>query len=464
MAVASDVFRRLPSVSGLLEEPAVVALVERYGHGLAVFALRGILDGYRDEVRRKERTEPPTADDVAGRLDARLVRLARPIGRRAINATGILLHTGLGRAPFCAEASEAVAAGDRYAVLQTSIETGKRCQRDTDIEAMLRLLTGCEAATVVNNNAAATMLVLNTVADGKECIVSRGQLVEIGGSFRLPDVMVRSNAVLREVGTTNRTHLRDYENAIGENTGAIIHVHTSNYRVRGFSSTPSIEELVPLGRKHGIPVVDDIGSGALVALSEFGITNEPLARDSVAAGTDLMCFSADKLICGPQGGIILGRAEMLQRIRKNPFARMFRIDKLTLAGLQATLVHFVNGQYRERIPLYRMLSREMPDLRRDAERLATALADVPDVTATVEEDVAYIGSGSIPDEGIPSMVVRLESPHGVHRLSAALRQHVPSIFGRVTHDSFVLDMRTLLPGENDLLVDGLAAALGGLAR
>jgi L-seryl-tRNA(Ser) seleniumtransferase len=384
------------------------------------------------------------------------------VGRRAINATGILLHTGLGRAPFCAEASEAVAAGDRYAVLQTSIETGQRCQRDTDIEAMLRTLTGCEAATVVNNNAAGTMLVLNTLSEGKECIVSRGQLVEIGGAFRLPDVMEKSGATLREVGTTNRTHLRDYENAINENTGAIIHVHTSNYRVRGFSGTPSIQELVPLGKKHGIPVADDLGSGALVPLSEFGITNEPLVRDSVAAGADLMCFSADKLICGPQGGIILGKADWLRRIRKNPFARMFRCDKLTLAGLQATLVHFVNGVYRERIPLYRMLSRQLPDLEVDARRIAEALEDVPGITATIGDDVAYIGSGSIPDEGIPSKVVRLDSPHGVHRISAALRRHVPSIFGRVSHDGLVLDMRTLLAGEGDLLVEGLARALGDL--
>jgi L-seryl-tRNA(Ser) seleniumtransferase len=461
--IDTDVFKRIPAVSTVLEDSGVGDLVERFGRGMTTFALRGILDGVRQDVRAGRRTDAPAIDELCAKLESRLIRLTQPIGRRAINATGILLHTGLGRAPYCAETAEAIASCTGYSILQTSIETGKRCQRDTDIEAMLRDLTGCEAATVVNNNAAATMLILHTLAEGKEVIVSRGQLVEIGGSFRLPDVLESSGATLHEIGTTNRTHLRDYENAINENTGAIIHVHTSNYRIRGFSGTPSIEELTPLGKKHGIPVIDDIGSGALINLSRYDLPDEPLVRDSVAAGTDVICFSADKLICGPQGGIILGRAATLAKIRKNPFARMFRTDKTTLIGLQATLQHFVNGDYEEKIPLYRMFSRDLADLDRDAHEVAAALADAAGVEVSVEDDIAFIGSGSIPDEGLPSKVVRLSSArHGSKRITDELRKSIPSVFGRLQKDAVLLDMRTILPGELEVLKTSLAQALGGL--
>jgi len=460
----AEIYRHIPSVTAVLEDPGVENLISEFGRGLTTFALRGVLDGVRDQVRAGTRTEAPSPADLVPALKNRLIRLARPVGKRAVNATGILLHTGLGRSCFCEETAEAIASCTHYSLLQTSIETGKRCRRDIDIEAMLRELTGCEAATVVNNNAAATMLVLNALAEGKEVIVSRGQLVEIGGAFRLPDVLERSGATLREIGTTNRTHVRDYENAINENTGAIIHVHTSNYRVRGFSGTPTIEELVPLGKKHGVPVVDDLGSGALIRLSDYGMPDEPLVKDSVAAGADLMCFSADKLICGPQGGIILGKQKVVERIRKNPFARMFRCDKTALLGLQATLQHFVNGDHRERIPLYRMLSRDLPSLTADAERLARALSGIPGVEVSVEEDVAYIGSGSVPDQGIPSMVVRLASEeHGSKAVTDALRLCIPSVFGRLSHEAVLLDVRTLQPGEIELLADSVRTALEALS-
>jgi L-seryl-tRNA(Ser) seleniumtransferase len=452
--------RKLPSVGAVLDAPAVAALQDRFGPRLTRFVVRRFLDELREDVRAGRRGDVPGLDQLAEEVHVRLTRLALPLGRRAINATGILLHTGLGRAPLADDAAAAIADCVHYTILQTDIETGRRSLREAKIEAMLRELTGCEAATVVNNNAAATMLVLHTLAHGKEVIVSRGQLVEIGGSYRLPDVLAASGATLREIGTTNRTHLRDYRAAINENTGAIIHVHTSNYRIRGFASTPPIQELAPLGREHGIPVIDDLGSGALVPLREFGLPDEPLVGESIAAGADVLCFSGDKLICGPQAGMILGRTDVIGRIRKNPFARMFRCDKMTLAGVEATLPHFINGDFRHTIPLYRMLARETADLEAEAQALARTLAEVPGLDADVVDDLAYIGSGSIPDEGIPGKAVSLRVDVPAEELARRLRRGLPSVFGRVHQDRVLLHMRTLLDGERDLLADGVRNAVG----
>ena len=338
-----DLLRTIPSVTQVLTSEPGRELAREFGHGLTTFELRSFLDDLRRDIRGGAIESMLSLEQLADELRLRLARLSQAAGRRAINATGILLHTGLGRAPLCREAIDAIAACHGYSVLQASLESGDRSLREAAVQRILIELTGCEAATIVNNNAAATMLILNTLAAGKEVIISRGQLIEIGGSFRMTDVMAQSSATLREVGTTNRTHLRDYENAISDRTGAIIHVHTSNYRIRGFASTPDVPELVELGRRHNISVIDDLGSGALVPLREFGLTDEPLVRDSIAAGIDVACFSGDKLICGPQSGIICGRAAAIERIRKNPFARMFRVGKLTLAALQATLIHFLNA-------------------------------------------------------------------------------------------------------------------------
>jgi L-seryl-tRNA(Ser) seleniumtransferase len=294
-------------------------------------------------------------------------------------------------------------------------------------------------------------------------VISRGQLIEIGGSFRMTEVMAQSGAVLREVGTTNRTHLRDYESAINERTGALLHVHTSNYRVRGFAGTPSIEELVNLGRKHRVPVIDDLGSGALVPLNEWGISDEPLVKHSM--GVDLACFSADKLICGPQAGIICGQRGLIEKIRKNPYARMFRVCKLTLAALEATLMQFVNGQFRERLPFYRMLSRPAASLVADAQTLAQGLGGIPGVAAYVEEDVSYVGSGSIPDEGIPTRVVRVRHEQiPADLLAKRLRLGVPPVFGRLADRQLVLDVRTLREGEIGNVVEAVRAALAQEAQ
>jgi len=449
--------RALPGVDAFLRSPEGAALVDAYGEGLVKLELRRRLAEVRDRIRAGTPT-PAGPAALAEALRPRLERATAPAGRKAINATGILLHTGLGRAPLAADAVAALGAAGGYTVLQTSVETGKRCLREATIERYLRALTGCEAATVVNNNAAATMLVLHALAEGREVVVSRGQLIEIGGAFRLPDVMQMSGCILREVGCSNRTHLRDYAAAVGEATGAIIHVHTSNYRVRGFAGTPGIRELAPLAHEHGLTAIDDLGSGALVPLAPWGLANEPLVRDSLAAGADVACFSGDKLIGGPQSGIVVGRREAIERIRTDPFARMFRVGKLTLAALETTLAHYVAGTWREAVPFYRMLDRPVDALAAQADGVAAALR-AAGIDATVEEDLAYVGSGSLPDEGIPSRVVTLApGAPGADERARRLRAGLPPVFARIRGERLCLDMRTTPAEDIDALVARARAA------
>jgi len=452
--------RSLPSVSDFLAAPAGQTLCREFGEGLAKFEFRALLDGVRECFRRGRLDRVPGLAGLCEELRARLLRLTSPTARQAINATGVLLHTGLGRAPLCAEALTALTAAGRYTVLQSSLDTGKRSLREETVERMLQVLTGCEAATVVNNNAAATMLILNTLAAGKEVIVSRGQLIEIGGAYRMMDVMAMSGCRLREVGCTNRTHLRDYENALSGETGALIHVHTSNYRIRGFSSMPAVHELITLGNQHGLPVIDDLGSGALVSLQPWGLPDEPLVAESIRAGAVAACFSGDKLICGPQAGILVGRKEIIARVRKNPFARMFRVCKLTLAALEATLQHFINGTYREALPFYRLLDRPLSELTAQAETVAAALVSRSRLQVTICDDSAYVGSGSIPDQVIASKSVCLTPKDGdPEALAHRLRLAVPPVFGRIQDDRLVLDMRTVDRDEAQRLIQTLQAVL-----
>jgi L-seryl-tRNA(Ser) seleniumtransferase len=453
--------RSVPKVSSVLESDAVGRLACAYGAGAAKAELRALLAGLRRRLLSGSLRSVPAPAVIASALKTRLERLCTTEGRRVINATGIILHTGLGRAPLCAEAVEALAAMGSYCLVQASVETGERSKREEKIERMLVELTGCEAATVVNNNAAATMIALNTAAAGREVVVSRGQLVEIGGSFRMPDVMALSGCILREVGTTNRTHLQDYASAIGASTGAIIRVHTSNYVIRGFASTPSIGELTELARGHDIPVIDDLGSGALVPLRPYGLPDEPLVRSSIEAGASIACFSADKLICGPQTGVIVGRREIVDRVRANVFARTFRTSKLELAALEATLLHFLNGTYERSLPLYRMLALGVDELDRRARTLIAALGPVDGVSFAVEDDTAYVGSGSAPDQGIPTKVVRIAGRMPAAELARRLRRAVPSVFGRVRDDAVVLDMRTVGSDELAGLCSAVGAALSG---
>ncbi|HOW86262.1 MAG TPA: L-seryl-tRNA(Sec) selenium transferase [Candidatus Aminicenantes bacterium] len=461
--------RRIPSLDALLGDPAAAPLLDRYGREAVAAAARGELEEIRRAIAAGPAPASGTAPDLspaalAPRVRARLERRLAPSLAPAVNATGVIMHSGLGRAVLSAAAGQALDdAASGYSTLALDRDSGKRVSRDRHVEGLLRELTGAEAATVANNNAAATVLILNTLARGKEVIVSRGQLVEIGGSFRLPDVMAMSGASLREIGTTNKTHLSDYEAAIGESTGAILRVHHSNYRIVGFAEEPPIADLAALGRARGIPVVDDLGSGALVDLARYGLAAEPLVRDSVTAGADVVCFSGDKLIGGPQSGLIAGGSAWIARIRKNPLARAFRCGKLTLAALEATLRLFLAPDRLEDVhPIYRMLALTPDELGRRAGNLAASLRkNLPASAAVaVEDGASEVGSGAVPVETLPTKVLSVRSSAvGAEELARRLRLSTPPVFARIHKGAVLLDLRTVQPGEDTVVERAVREAL-----
>jgi len=366
--------------------------------------------------------------------------------RKVINVTGTVIHTNLGRSVLSYEAISSVEnACSSYVNLEYDVESGHRGHRDRVTEDLIKELTGCEASTVVNNNAAAVLLCLNTLARGKEVIASRGELVEIGGAFRLPEVMRNSGAILREVGTTNRTYIDDYRDAVNENTAMLMKAHTSNYKIEGSTWSASIEELVALGREHNLPVVEDLGSGALVDLSEYGLPKEPLVRDSIDAGVDVVTFSGDKLLGGPQAGIIVGRQDVIDRIRSNPLMRCVRVGKMTIAALGATLRLYVNGMERN-IPTLASLTRPIEEIRAVAEGISTKLKAILGDLAkvSVEDGASQVGSGSLPVESIKSAYVVLQpTTMSVDRLAALFRSGEVPVVGRIHEDRLLMDMRTI---------------------
>jgi L-seryl-tRNA(Ser) seleniumtransferase len=457
--------RQLPSVNQVLEAPAVRTLAGAHAHELIVAAVRAELAELRQRVRRGEDLDGHvTPDAVADRVAERLGRDSPPKLRPVINATGIVLHTNLGRAPLAEEAARAAYEAARgYLNLELDLDTGKRSSRQNAIRAWVCRLTGAESATAVNNNAAATVIVLRALCQGKEVVISRGQLIEIGGSFRIPEIMAVSGAVLREVGTTNITRLADYERAIGPNTGALMQVHSSNYRISGFTKSVRLPELAALGKKHGLPVIDDIGSGALLDFGRFGFTAEPVARQSIAAGADLVLFSGDKLLGGPQAGIIAGRREHVQRVEKDPLMRAFRLDKMTLAALEATLRLYLNEEQALRaVPGLRMLGASLDELWRRAEGLAERLRSVAGLAAVaVREDVAYVGGGSLPDQAMKSWVVEVEARgRSDAELARRLRLGAPAVLGRLRDGRLVLDVRTVFPEQEAALVEAVRQSAG----
>ena len=466
--MTNELLRKIPSLDALLREEAVCLLIEKHGRETVASECRAMLDEARQAIAASEAAGAPppdlAPDGLVSRLGARLAEGASPSLAPAVNATGIIMHSGLGRAVLSEAARDALAAvAAGYSTLALDPETGKRVSRDRHVEGLLRGLTGAEAATVANNNAAATVLILNTLARGREVVVSRGQLVEIGGSFRMPDVMTTSGAVLREIGTTNKTHLRDYEAAVGASTGAILRVHHSNYRIVGFAEEPSIQDLASLGSARGVPVVDDLGSGALVDLTPYGLRPEPLVRDSVRAGADVVCFSGDKLIGGPQCGIIVGKAAWIQRIKKNPLARAFRCGKLSLAALEATLRLFLAPEkLAERHPIYRMLALTPDEIGRRAARLVEALRpSLPaGIALAVEDGESQIGSGAVPAETLPTRVLSVRSSAlSAEELARRLRVLSPPVYARIHKDGVLFDFRTIQPGEDALVERSLARLL-----
>jgi L-seryl-tRNA(Ser) seleniumtransferase len=452
--------RSLPSVEEVLRSEAAGALGAEIPRQALVSAVREALEGIRKELLRRgvDRSgeRPPERRQWTERVWGEARRILGPSLRPVINATGVIIHTNLGRSLLAREAMEAVAcAASRYTNLEFDLARGQRGARWAHVEGLLRRLTGAEAATVVNNNAGAVLIALNSLADGKEVPVSRGQLVEIGGSFRMPDVMAQSRARLVEVGTTNKTRLSDYEAAIGPETGLLLKVHMSNYRILGFTQEVSLEDLVGLGRRHGIPVMDDLGSGCLLDLRQWGLEPEPLVQDALRTGVDLLTFSGDKLLGGPQAGLILGKRQWVERIRRNPLARALRIDKLTLAALTATLDLYWDPQEAvRRIPTLRMMTVDSKALRSRAGRLARRIrreAPPPSLSLAIRPDRSQVGGGALPLLTLPTWAVGVRV-HGVTalRLENALRRATPPVIARIAREEVLLDVRAV---EDDELPD-----------
>ncbi len=448
--------RKLPSVDRLLREEAIRALVEEHGHDLTVEAVRQALDLARQGILAGGAC-PPT-EELVEMARASLQALLRPTLRPVINATGVIIHTNLGRAPLSAEARAAMEAAARgYSNLEYDLEVGQRGSRYVHAEELLCRLTGAEAALVVNNNAGAVLLILSALARGGEVIISRGQLVEIGGGFRIPDVMRQSGARLVEVGTTNRTYLKDYEEAIGEDTALLMRVHRSNFRLTGFVHEPSLGELVELGKKYGLDVVDDLGSGALLDTSLYGLAHEPTMQESIAQGAALVSASGDKLLGGPQAGIIVGRGDLVARLKRHPLTRALRVDKTTLAGLQATLLHYLKGEAQEKIPIWRMIATPLEAIQERAEAWAERLREAG-AAASVVDGRSAVGGGSLPGETLPTKLVAIEAD-SPDELARRLRLGDPPVIGRIEGDRLLLDPRTVLEGEDELLLEAVRRAL-----
>ena len=441
--------RALPSVDRLLSDSRVGTLVERYGRPHVVQTLRALLEAERAALAGGgEFDERAFVESCAAQLDIE----TRPSLKAVHNLTGTVLHTNLGRAAMPKVAAEAVMqAMTRPVNLEFDLDGAARGERDTHIERWLTRLTGAEAAAVVNNNAAAVYVTLNTLAPRKEVLVSRAELIEIGGAFRIPDIMARSGAKLREVGTTNRTHLKDYAEALSPRTGAIMKVHTSNYAIHGFTASVAEGELAMLAREHGVPLIVDLGSGMLVDLEEYGLPHEPTPRETLAHGADIVTFSGDKLLGGPQAGLIAGRRDLVARIRRNPLKRALRVDKMTLAALDAILMLYANpARLREELPTLRYLTRPRDDIERQAQRvlphLAAALGSA--ATARVAACSSQIGSGSLPVDSLPSAGIAVEAVgrnarSAAQRIAAAFRALPVPVIGRVTEGAFLMDLRCL---------------------
>ena len=449
--------RALPSVDRLAGDPRVQALIDSYSREPVLALVRETLAESRGAIG--EGSSAPGFDDLAAVIEQRAEALWRPWPSPLINATGVVLHTNLGRAPLSAEAIEAAqrtAAG--YSDLELDLDTGRRGSRQKHVSDLLCRLTGAEAALVVNNNASAVLLGLAALATGKEVIVSRAEAVEIGGGFRIPDVLRQSGATLVEVGTTNRTYVRDFEAAITENTGAILSVHASNFRVVGFTHAPSLRELSDLGARSGIPLLHDLGSGCLLDTARFGLAHEPMPQESVEAGASLAFFSGDKLLGGPQAGIVVGKRSFVDAVSRHPLARAVRIDKVSIAALTATLLHYVKDEATAKVPIWAMIAQGREEL----ESRASSWREAVGRRASVGEAWSTIGGGSLPGETLPSWAVSIDASGvegGADALSRLLRSADPAVVGRIEDGRVVLDPRTVLPEQDETLARVLAEAV-----
>ena len=450
----------IPVIKEALEE-----MPQLYGNEI----VRQELDALRQRILTADENELANIVVDPDKLAEKIVRImrrkAKPSVYDAINAAGIILHTALGRAPLAKEARDAVYhAATGYNTLAIDRDTGKRGDRHKHVEDLLCFLTGAEGAVVVNNNAAATVVLLNTMAEGKEVIVSRGQLVEIGGSFRIPDVMKRSNAEMVEIGTTNKTHAKDYINAITEETGLLLRVHASNFRITGFASEVPVKEIAQIAHDHDLPMADDIGSGCLYDTTKFGLAPEPMVQDSIRDGADLVCFSGDKMIGGPQCGIIVGKKGSIEKIKKNPLVRAFRCGKLTYSALEGTLKLYLDEEtLPQKLPILNMLTRQKQEISRKEHTFLRKVKPFLEgkCEAKVTDGYSLMGSGSLPARDIPTKIIKLKPLNmTVDELTACLRENDPPVFARIEEDSVALDFRTVFPDDVPHLVKAMERIFG----
>jgi L-seryl-tRNA(Ser) seleniumtransferase len=444
--------RDLPSVDQLLRTCAAQEWTAAYGRPLTVEAIRKVLDEVRTGYRKE--ADIPGQDVLLERTQQTLVDWTAPTLKPVINATGVILHTNLGRAPLsraAMQASQNVALG--YSSLEYDLDRGRRGSRLLHAEALLRRITGAQAALVVNNNASAVMLVLSALARRRKVVIARSQLVEIGGGFRVPEVMKQSGARLLEVGTTNRVHLSDFEVALEESPALFMRAHRSNFRITGFTSEPSLAEMAAVAHRAGIPLVDDLGSGSLLDSALYGLGHEPMVQESMADGADLVCFSGDKLLGGPQAGIIIGRADLVAKLKKHPLARAIRADKLCLSALSATLLHYLKDEAEREIPIWRMITAPAGELQTRAQAWAEALGQ-----GEVVAGESTVGGGSLPGETQPTYLLALPTKRP-NQLLARLHQANPPIIARLENDRLVLDPRTVLPEQEPALLANLKEVL-----
>lgn len=457
MTQARTLLRELPSVDRLLKHARMDSWLSRFDRAYVTRHCRDVLEELRREISAGAAIQAGDLDEdvIVSRIERRIARDQEPGLMRVVNATGTILHTNLGRALLPEPAIEAICrVAGHPANVEYDLARGARGRREDGLEKLLIWLTGAEAATVVNNNAAAVLVAVNTVASGKEVVVSRGELIEIGGAFRIPEILAKTGAILREVGTTNRTHPEDYEQAIGPKTGLLLKVHTSNYRIVGFSSEVELRELVAIGRRHNVPVMEDLGSGALLDLSQYGLPREPIVSEQVALGADIVTFSGDKILGGPQSGLIVGTRAWLSEIVRNPIHRAVRCGKLTIAGLEATLkLYQQTADVVRRIPTLRAFTRSLREIEEIGERVVPELRRTlgEGFRVSLEDSTAQVGSGALPTEELPTKIIALESDSlSAERLAERFRAARPPIIGRVQDGRFLLDLRTIFD-KDDLI-------------
>ena len=461
MTTEQNQLRLLPSVDELLNAPAGQQLIQHYSRSVMLRVLRTTLASVRNEIRNGAAC--PSYEEILARTAQTLHQEQLPQLRPVINATGVIINTNLGRAPLSSAALQAVQrVASGYSNLEYALAEGERGSRHSHVTALLRELTGAEAALVTNNNAAAVLLALSTLAIGREVIISRGQLVEIGGGFRVPDVMRQSGCQLVEVGTTNRTRIADYEAAISERTALLLSVHPSNFLISGFTETTPLSALAELAQRHNIVVMDDLGSGCLLASERFGMTHEPMPQESIAAGADIVCFSGDKLLGGPQAGILVGKVQIIAAIAKHPLMRAMRIDKMTLAALEATLRHYQHEEAETHIPIWRMISARPEQLARRAFYWVSQL-NARGIPARTQRGESTVGGGSLPGEILPTMLLAIDAAHvslPLDELAKRLRLRSTPIITRILRDTLLLDPRTVLEEQDEEVVMGLGECWG----